>query len=243
VAWKDEKSNAFTGRAGVVYLADNGLAPFISWSQSYQPQAGTDRVGNRFKPTTGEQYEIGLRYQPADQNILLSATVYQLTRQNVTTSDQVDDSYSVQTGEIRSRGFELEAKAQVSPLYSLVGAYTYIDAKTTRSNIASEVGPRTGAVPHHQFALWNDFDLSALGITGLKIGGAARYVGPSTGTYIDVRVPGSTLYDALISYARGPWQLTVNMSNLTDKTYVTNCIDVCYYGEPRRVIGTLAYRW
>lgn len=36
------KDQAFTGRAGLVYLFDNGLAPFISYSESFLPLSGTD---------------------------------------------------------------------------------------------------------------------------------------------------------------------------------------------------------
>lgn len=59
-----ERSDAFTARAGLVYLAPNGLAPYASFSQSFEPVTGFDRQGNRFVPTRGEQYELGLRYAP-----------------------------------------------------------------------------------------------------------------------------------------------------------------------------------
>ncbi|MCH3719291.1 TonB-dependent receptor, partial [Campylobacter lari] len=95
----NEKSKAFTGRAGLVYLADNGLAPYLSFSQSFEPTTGSDRQGARFEPTTGDQYEIGLRYQPPGSNTLISAAVYQLTRQNVSVTDPVDPAYSAQIGE------------------------------------------------------------------------------------------------------------------------------------------------
>jgi iron complex outermembrane receptor protein len=241
--WADEHSRAFSGRAGVVYLADNGLAPFVSWSQSFQPQAGVDRVGDRLKPTTGNQYEIGLRYQPKNRDMLLSAVVYQLTRQNVVTPGDASGTFLVQTGEMRSRGVEIEARVQATQGLSLIGAYTYTDAKTTKSNIISDVGKRTGAVPRHQASLWNQLDLGLFGISGLKAGTGVRYVGSSTGTYVDVRVPAFTLVDSMVSYETGPWRLSANAYNLLNNIHVTNCIDVCYYGEPRRVIGTLSYRW
>jgi iron complex outermembrane receptor protein len=241
--WQNERSRAFSGRAGLVYLADNGLAPFVSWSESFQPQAGADRQGNRFSPTTGTQQEMGLRYQPNSSNTMLSAVVYQLTQQNVTTTDPVDNAYAVQTGEVRSRGLELEAKVQTSRDLSLIAAYAYTDARTTKSNDPTELGKRTGAVPYHQLSLWGEFDFGSFGFSGLKAGAGVRHVGSTIGTYIDVNVPETTLVDARISYETGPWRFALNASNLTDKVHVTNCIDVCYYGEPRKVIATVGYRW
>ncbi|WP_187306046.1 TonB-dependent siderophore receptor [Diaphorobacter nitroreducens] len=106
-SYADEHDSATTGRAGLVYLADNGLAPFISFSQSFQPQAGMDRTGGRFKPTRGEQKEVGIRYQPEGSSTLLTATAYDLVQTNVTVTDPVDQNSSIQQGKVRSRGLEL----------------------------------------------------------------------------------------------------------------------------------------
>lgn len=242
--WTRERSHAFSGRAGLVYLAPNGLAPFVSWSESFQPQSGTDRSGTRFQPTTGTQYEAGVRYQPEGRDLLLTAAVYQLTRQNVTTTDPVDNAFTVQTGEVRSRGLELEAKLQATRSLGLLAAYAYTDARTTRSNDPAEVGKRTGAVPRQQLSLWTDYAFGALGLPGWKAGAGVRFVGSSTATYIEgVRVPSYTLLDAMVGYETGPWRFTLNLSNLADRVHVTNCIDVCYYGEPRRVTAAASYRW
>jgi iron complex outermembrane recepter protein len=243
-SWIYEKNNAFTSRAGLVYLAENGLAPFVSFSQSFEPAAGRGRTGNRFKPTEGEQYEVGIRYQPKDSNTLLSATVYQLKQQNVLTLDPVSIAFQVQTGEQRSRGIELEAKTDVTDDLTILAAYAYTDAITTKSNIATEVGARNPFTPEHQASLWADYSLSHWGVPGLKVGGGVRYVGASNGfAFLDVKVPSYTIFDAMASYTTGPWKLSVNATNLTDKTYVANCTYGCFYGQARNMIGTLTYRW
>lgn len=129
-----EKSSAFTGRAGLVYLADNGLAPFISFSQSFEPTSGTDRGGDRFEPTKGEQYEVGVRYQPKGSETLLSASIYELTQKNVLTADPQDEEFEAQLGKVRSRGIELEARANVGRHARLIAAYAYTDARTIESS-------------------------------------------------------------------------------------------------------------
>lgn len=242
--WAQERSKAFSGRAGLVYQTDAGVAPFASWSQSFQPQPGSDRQGKRFAPTRGEQVEAGVRWQPPSSRTLLSAVVYQLTRQNVTTTDPTDSAFSVQTGEVRSRGLELEAKVQPTRRSGVLAAYAYTDARTTRSNDASAIGKRTGAVPRHQLSLWADHRFDALGLPGLKAGLGLRHVGSTTATYIsDVRVPAFTLLDAMLAYEAGAWRVALNVSNLTDRVHVTNCIDVCYYGEPRNALLSLKYSY
>lgn len=99
-----EKSDAFTGRIGGVWLLPLGISPYVSYSTSFQPQGGVNYAGERFKPTTGRQYEVGLRYEPVGVNAQLSAAVFDILRQNVPTTDPDHRDFSVQRGEIGSRG-------------------------------------------------------------------------------------------------------------------------------------------
>ncbi len=57
------------------------------------------------------------------------------------------------------------------------------------------------------------------------------------------KVPAYTLYDAIVSNSTGPWRFALNANNLTDKRYVAVCQSACSYGEPRRIIGSVSYRW
>lgn len=243
--WSRETDNAFTGRVGGVYLADNGLAPFINYSQSFEPTSGTDRNGNQFEPTRGEQYELGVRFQPEGWDTLLTATVYQLTQQNVSVTDPVNTSFQTQMGEVRSRGVELEAKTELGPNTSLVAAYAYTDARTTKSSPVTpdQVGRRTANTPYNQFSLWGDYRFGDFGLSGLKVGGGVRYVGPTRATWVEGEVPSFTLVDTRVSYEEGPWLLSLNATNLTDETYIESCTYGCYYGEPRSIIGSVSYQW
>jgi len=245
----NEKSKAFTGRAGLVYLADNGLAPFVSYGQSWEPTSGVDRNGSRFEPTEGEQYEVGVRYQPVGSDTMLSAAVYQLTRLNVLVDDPVNatagDYFQVQQGEIRSRGIELEAKTKIGQNANLIAAYAYTDARTLKSSpLTPELeGKRTGGVAYNQFSLWGDYSFGAFGLPELTAGAGVRYVGATRGLFTDLETPSYSVFDAMASYTTGPWRLALNASNLTDKNYLALCPYRCFYGEPRNVTATATYRW
>ena len=82
-----QKDQKLTYRGGLTYLTDFGLAPYVSYTQSFLPQAGSDFFGTPFEPTTGEQYEAGIKYQPLGLNALATAAVFDLTKQNVLTPD------------------------------------------------------------------------------------------------------------------------------------------------------------
>lgn len=241
-----EKTRAFTGRAGVVYLAPNGLAPYASFSQSFEPAWGSNLSGARFKPTMGEQYEAGVRYRPSDMNIQFSAALYQLTQKNLLVSNVTGDD-AVQIGKARSRGFELEAQGRIGPHTNLLAAYAYTDARITRSSelTPQEVGSRLGGVPYNQLSVWVDHNLAALGWPGLKLGAGMRHVGTTRplSSAIVSEVPAFTLVDLMVSYTVGLWRYALNASNAADKTYIASCTYGCFYGEPRKLVATATYRW
>jgi iron complex outermembrane receptor protein len=241
--YESEKTDKFSGRAGAVYLADNGLAPYVSFSQSFEPQAGKNASG-RFKPTTGEQYELGIRYQPKGAAYLISASIYELTQQNVVSTNPATPGISRQTGEVRSRGFELEAKGKVGRYANVIASYAYTDAKNTEDEDKTLIGQRRPNVPHNQFALWGDYQMAQFGLPNLKLGLGARYIGSTEdvgGT--GETVPSYTLFDAMVSYDLGNWRLGLNARNIGDKVYL-NCSDAnCLYGAPRKVILSATMRW
>lgn len=239
------KAEAFTGRAGLVYLADNGLAPYISFSQSFEPVSGTNRSGDAFKPTRGEQYEAGLRYQPHGSDMMISAAVYQLTQSNVLTPDPVAPTdYQAQTGEVRSRGFELEVRSPVGDNGRVIASYAYTDAKTMRSNNPADVGVRRGMTPRNMVSMWGDYRLSDLGLPKMRIGAGVRYIGSTLGLFNSaVSVHSYTIVDAMVSYDQGPWRFSLNANNLTDRIYVAAYSYGAFYGPRRNVMGSVAYRW
>jgi len=239
-----QNDSATTWRAGLVYKADNGLAPYVSYSESFFPAAGATKDGQAFVPTQGKQYEVGIRYQPEGSATLLSAAVYQLEQKNVLTPDPTDSTEFVQTGEVRSRGFELEAKTEVTPNLSLIASYAYIDARITKSNTASEIGQRSEDTPYHQAALWADYRLAALGIPQLRIGGGARYKGTTQASGVPSSMPAYTLYDARASYEIDPhWEVALNANNVTNKRYTYCEFAICRYGDERQLVSSLTYRW
>jgi iron complex outermembrane receptor protein len=121
----------FTWRGGINYLFDNGISPYFSYSESFEPVSGSSREGKPFDPSRGKQYEAGVKYVPKDMPVVVTAAVYQLTKDKNLTADPNNQAFSIQTGEIRSRGFELEAKAAVNANINVTAAYSYTDAEYT----------------------------------------------------------------------------------------------------------------
>jgi iron complex outermembrane receptor protein len=236
----DERSHAFTPRAGLLYHFDNGLAPYYSYTRSFQPASGVDYFGRAFKPTEGTQHELGLKYEPRGTNLLVTAAVYELTQTNVSTGDPDHPGFSIQTGEVRSRGFELEARASLSRQWDVTAALGAIDARVTKSNTAN-LGTRPTSVPRNTASVWVDHRFAAL--PGLSAGLGVRRVGAQASSVAGLNVPAFTLVDAALRYETGPWRFALNVKNLADKNYLADCTYACFYGDERNATLTVRYSW
>ncbi|MFT3813045.1 MAG: TonB-dependent siderophore receptor [Acidovorax sp.] len=247
----DQSDRAFTWRSGIVYQFDNGVAPYLSYSRSFQPVADADAQGRLFKPTTGEQVEAGVKYQPPGSNAFVTAALYQINQRNVLTTDPDNTAYSIQTGEVRTRGLELEAHASVTRSLDVIASYTRTNAVNTRSTTAQGLHPTY--VPDQSAGLWANYAVREGALAGLSLAAGVRYTGRG---WVDaantLRVPGYALLDAAIRYDLGKAHpalrgvtLALNVTNLADKTYVSACATAtkCFYGAGRTARATMTYRW
>jgi len=245
----------FTWRGGLNYLFDNGISPYFSYSESFEPTAGASKQGQPFDPSMGKQYEAGIKYIPNDRPISLTAAVYQLTKDKNLTADPTDSAFSVQSGEIRSRGVELEAKAAVTANINMTASYTYTDAKYTHDTAFE--GKRPAEVPANMASLWADYTFHETALSGLTVGSGVRYFGSSSSFYTTAdknnqafNVAGYTLVDATVKYDLARFGLPgssvgVNINNLLDREYVASCYRdyACYWGSDRQVVATATFRF
>ena len=238
----DGTDGAFSGRAGLAYEFDNGLTPYVSASRLFDPQIGTDTGGNPVGPQTGEQYEAGVKYQPTFVPALVTASVFELTRRNTlqsgtdpNTGTPIQDTL----GETRSRGVELEAKANITDGLKLTAALTHYDLEITKDVDPALVGNRPRLVPETLASIWVDYTIQAGALEGVGFGAGVRYQGAS---YADnantLKVPDAAPVDAAIRYDRDGWGVSLNVTNVFDEKYVAGCqgASTCGYGEGRKAL-------
>ena len=239
----------FSGRAGLLYLFDNGIAPYLSYSTSFTPNSTKDENGDLLKPTEGEQVETGLKYQPVGSQDQYSVSLFHIIQKNVATKDPNEAFYSA-IGEMESQGIELEARTQLTENLRLQAGYSYTDV-TYQKTMDDTEGNNANQVPRHQASLWTHYIFDRGALSGFDAGLGARY---HADIYADEantqKVPDYTLVDATIGYDLGQLGLQgvttrLNVNNLLDKEYIASCYDLnyCYFGAERSVTATVNYQF
>lgn len=235
---RDRDDGAFSGRAGLAYEFANGMTPYASVATFFNPKIGTLVDGTLFEPEEGEQYEAGVKYRPTWVDGLFTVALFDLTRQNVAVAHPTIPFAQVQTGEIRSRGVELEAKVNVTEDFKVTAALTAYRLEITEDTDATVVGKTPFLVPEVLASASADYTFRDDGAwyDGVTIGGGLRYYGSSwADNQNTLKVPDATLVDAKIGYKKDNWGVDLNVTNLFDKTYVSGCQGslTCSYGEGR----------
>lgn len=235
--------SATTGRIGASYQVGNGWAPYVSYGESFVPVLAIDD-DLLFNPSRGKQIELGVKYIPEDQPLSFTAAVYNLKKTNVVSYDPVEFIPHA-LGQVRSRGLELEARAELSKQFWLTASFTALNMKILSSAIPEEVGNTPILTPKQTGSLWLDYAASGSGGQGLSVGGGLRYTGKRYNDGANSSFEkGYTVADAAIRYDTGPWRFALNVSNLFDKDYLSGRSYGSYFrGAERNVILTAKYRW
>lgn len=254
----DESATTFQLGASVKVAA--GFSPYVSFSQSFNPQTGLDFAGLAFDPLTGRQFEGGIKFASSDGAIMATVALFDLRRQNVLTLDpdptHVGCGFSnigscqIALGEVASRGFEFELRASPVAGLNLVAAFTTFDIETTEDQNLANIGLSPIRQPSELGSLWADYSIQSGALKGFGIGGGVRYVGSSFADGANlIDVPSYTLFDAFVRYqftggGMDGLSLSLNARNLGDKSYLVGCsVNNCTYGVRQKLTGTLAYRW
>ena len=237
---------ATTGNVGLVYELIPGLAPYVSYSQSFDPIAGTTAEGLAFEPKRGEQVEVGTKWESRTAPAQVTGAYYTITERNRLANDPDDFGRSIQIGEAHIKGLELEARGEVAS-WTTLGSYTWMQARATAASFGGNLDPtqQLEGIPEHQASLWAVHDFTRFGWAGLRLGGGLRYIGRIGDGTGDVFVPSVALVDLMGSYAIRNWRVSVNLNNVADKSYIATCLarGDCWFGQRRTLSITAGFTY
>lgn len=239
-----QTDTATSFRAGIIGDVTPWLSPFFSYTESFEPIAGTASDGNPFKPKQGRQYEVGVKFHPNDQT-LITVTGYHIKESNRPVDDPStpDPFDQMQAGSLTSKGFEIEASTVLPGQIQLLANYSY-----NKAQIAG-TGHQVDNVPKHNASVWAVKTFTLGEDMSLRLGGGVRHSGAnySYGDFFPagVRTPAYTLVDALAELNWQKWSVSINANNLLGKDYYSACLarGDCFMGDARNVFGTVTYHF
>lgn len=239
----ERDDDAFSPRIGLVYQPSDTVSLYTSYSRSFVPTGGINADGERFEPTRGTQYEVGVRAEFLDNRLSTNLAAYYLTKSNLATTDPDNPLFSTQTGEQRSQGVELDITGEILPGWNIVASYAHTDAEVTEDNDIPE-GNRLPNVPKNQASLWTTYEIQDGDFQGLGFGLGLFYVGERQGDIANsFQVDDYLRTDAALYYRQDRFNAAINIRNLFDIDYASTSFSQSGItrGEPFTITGSV--RW
>ncbi|NVK87656.1 MAG: TonB-dependent siderophore receptor [Gammaproteobacteria bacterium] len=236
-----------TKRVGVMYAFNNGVSPYLSYSESFELQLGNDALGNAFKPKLGQQQEFGVKYQPANTEHLITLSVFDTVEENRLVDDPNNPANQIQIGEAVASGYEVEAQLE----WETVDVY----ATLSHTDATDENGEHLSALPKNMASVWTTYRPAGEG-AGFKLGAGVRYVGEtyfrtdldgdfSNGAEAPYNTDSYTVFDLMLGYEWQDLDFSLNIDNVGNKTIITSCLTRgdCFYGQQRTITASARYRF
>jgi iron complex outermembrane recepter protein len=210
--------DAFSPRIGLVYQPSQDVSLYASYTRSFFSVSGFDNTNPDaiFDPTKGTQYEIGVKTDLLDKRLSATLAAYHLTKTNVLTPNPEDPNFSIQTGEQRSQGIELDVTGEILPGWNVTAAYAYTDAEISKDN-SFPVGNKLANVPENQVSLWTTYEIQKGTLEGLGFGLGLFYIGERQGDLDNsFQLKDYFRTDAALFYRRGRLSTAINLRNIFD---------------------------
>ena len=239
--------NAFSPRVGITWTPVEALSLYASWSRSMRTELnnGILEGGQLAKPVKGEQFEVGTKLSLLNGRFTPTLAVFDIRRRDGLVADPNDPTftYSIQVGEQRSKGWELDLPFVVTERWRLLASYTQLDTTISKDSDGGLQGNRLANAPQRNASLWSTYDLP--GVSGLSIGMGANYVGEREANNSNTfTLPSYTRWDSNVTYRFGQalrYRVQLNVQNLFDKRYYDSggSFVPMYPGAPRTAMVTL----
>lgn len=225
--------NVFTPRIGLSARVFDKTSVYALFDQSYIPQSGKDFSGNHFEPVKGSNIELGIKKDWFGGKWISTLSLYQITKTNVLTSDPVHLNYSIQMGEIKTKGVELDLVGEVIPGLDATINYAFTDSKISKDTDPLIVGNETpGSIKQIQNTwLTYNFRNNVLEGVGLSLGyqwqidRISWYVWDGSSQ----KLPDYFRLDGGISWQKDKFKCSLVINNILDKYLYSGFPPTAYY--------------
>lgn len=220
--------SAVSPRAAVSWLPVPQATVYAHYAQSFKTEQNVLLApGIVPEPSRGQETEVGVKLSLLQNRLTPTLAGFDIRRKNGVVPDPDDPSFrfSLQIGEQRSTGWEVDLPVVLTPQWRLIGSYAHINARVTEGTTVP-AGRRLVNAPEDTASTWTTYDWR-LGTHTLGFGLGAVHVGDRFGNTANTLVlPAYTRYDTNVSWrtrlAGRDVKLQLNVLNLSDEVYYEN---------------------
>ncbi|MCG8466653.1 MAG: TonB-dependent receptor [Gemmatimonadetes bacterium] len=221
---------AFTGRFGVVVKPSEVVSLYGNFANGFSRPDFVHQVPSAngpFDPGRSWQLEGGIKADLLGRRLMVTAAGYTITRTNVLRPDPNfgpnGDNFSAvfATGEVRSRGLELDAVGSIGDRIAVSANYALLVSRIVRDDDAPDnVGEPWPNAPRHSAGLTGRFAVGSGGI-----GVSTQFVGERQQTFAGIVAPSYAVVD-LSGDLRltDRFDLRVSLNNVFDTTYAVSSL-------------------
>ncbi|SDG85226.1 iron complex outermembrane recepter protein [Dyadobacter soli] len=218
----DYKQTAVSPKFGFVYqVAPEQLSIFGNYMNGFQnvaPVVQPDGSTSTFKPLNANQWEFGLKAEAFNRKLTGTVSYYDISINNAT---RVEDSFTIQDGQQKSKGYEFEVVANPVAGMNIVAGYAKNDNKVVKA--AAFEGNYVAQVPTDYANVWISYKFTGKTLRNFGLGLGGNYV---SDCYFEaanlITIPGYTLINASLFYDQPKWRVTLKGNNLANEVTYSN---------------------
>ncbi len=199
-----------------ISLFANYLNGFVNLGPLVEP----DNSVLKLKAQTGDQWEVGAKFDILKNKLNGSISYYDISVGNATRTQLVNgQTWVFQDGTQRSKGYELEIIANPVPGLNIIAGYSQNENKYTKAS-ADLQGKFATAAPKQVGNIWVSYSVLNGKCKGLGWGAGGNFVGDSwfetTNSFV---LPGYALLSVSLFYDQARYRVTLKGNNLSNSEY------------------------
>ncbi|MEM7741525.1 MAG: TonB-dependent siderophore receptor [Pseudomonadota bacterium] len=224
----DEDETDFSIRAGLVYTPIDVLSFYASYSEGYSPNGSNGALDPEpLDPERSKTYELGAKLTLRDEQLLITAAVFDTTSENIAfVVDQFAALPVLDTfGEYTSLGGEIELVGQITDQWRIQGGYAYVETEITEGGVINPLfaifpeGNELPGISNHNINLFTFYEIP-IGAGDVGLGGGVFYQSDAfASTENNLVYDGWFQSDLAAYYKRDRWKFQINARNITNEDF------------------------
>ncbi len=157
---KTKVDKKLTPRFGLSADVLPSLTAYALYDESFLGQTGASKSGDSFDPVKAKDIEGGIKKSFFNKRLKTSLGIYQITKENVLVTDPEDINFSIQLGEIQSKGIEFDMQGEITPELNIVLNYANTDVEITKDTNPDNIGQKVSGYAKHITNGWLNYNFA-----------------------------------------------------------------------------------